>query len=184
MYTLERMHSKKSITVQVFIFSQVPLDYANPGASTAALAVIRFPAQVSRDDSSYKGPILFNPGGPGGSGVDYLLALGSEFAELLGPEYDMVSFDPRGVSRSTPGVSFYETASERIIWNDVPGAIDLSASSDTLSMTWAKNRVTNQLAGQRAMDVLPFMTTDYTARDMKTILEAYGRDKLLYWGIS
>lgn len=42
------------------------------------------------------GPILFNPGGPGGSGVDQILQRGDQFATVIGPQFDMVGFDPRG----------------------------------------------------------------------------------------
>ena len=35
-------------------------------------------------------------GGPGGSGVDYVLELSTYFREIIGPNYDLVGFDPRG----------------------------------------------------------------------------------------
>jgi hypothetical protein len=34
-------------------------------------------------------------GGPGGSGVDWVVELGASFQQILGPQYDMVGFDPR-----------------------------------------------------------------------------------------
>ena len=37
-----------------------------------------------------------NPGGPGGSGVDLVLGLGSLVQLLVGAEYDIIGFDPRG----------------------------------------------------------------------------------------
>ena len=61
--------------------------------------MIRSPANVSTDSSDYLGPILFNPGGPGGSGVEMLAGyLGPVLRETLGPRFDLVSFDPRGMS--------------------------------------------------------------------------------------
>ncbi|KAJ7047235.1 hypothetical protein C8F04DRAFT_876585, partial [Mycena alexandri] len=45
---------------------EVPLDYSSDKGN-ASIAVVRYPATASKSD--YLGPILFNPGGPGGSGV-------------------------------------------------------------------------------------------------------------------
>ena len=35
-------------------------------------------------------------GGPGGSGVQYLVAMEDYFRARVGPGYDIVGFDPRG----------------------------------------------------------------------------------------
>jgi len=76
---------------------KVPLNYSNPEGDKAAIALIRLPANVSTDSQDYRGPVLFNPGGPGGSGVDYLLTSGDFHRVGLGPQFDLVSFDPRGI---------------------------------------------------------------------------------------
>jgi hypothetical protein len=88
--------SKRGIYVNRFyVHPQVPLDYSDASVGTADLAVIRLPANVSK--SEYRGPLLFNPGGPGGSGVDTLVQAGPSLQLVFGSEYDIVSFDPRGV---------------------------------------------------------------------------------------
>jgi hypothetical protein len=74
---------------------QVPLDYTQPNRSTAAIALLRVPSALSPQDKNYRGPILVNPGGPGGSGVEQVLSLGTVFQQLFGKEYDIVGFDPR-----------------------------------------------------------------------------------------
>jgi hypothetical protein len=51
---------------------------------------------VPHNSSSYRGPILINPGGPGGSGVDFGLNLGKQLSTIVGPEFDIIGFDPRG----------------------------------------------------------------------------------------
>ncbi len=78
---------------------QVPLNYSEPSGGSAAIAVIRIksPLLISGSED-YRGPILFNPGGPGGSGVDFLLRTGKSLATIVGPQFDVVSFDPRGPS--------------------------------------------------------------------------------------
>ena len=71
----------------------MPVDYSDPEGRKAAIALIRKPA-ANRED--YRGPVLFNPGGPGGSGVDLILSTGDALGIILGDGFDIVSFDPRG----------------------------------------------------------------------------------------
>ncbi|KAL0580846.1 hypothetical protein V5O48_001138 [Marasmius crinis-equi] len=162
---------------------QVPLDYNDPKGEAAAIALIRLRANVSTDSEEYRGPVLFNPGGPGGSGVDMVRGRGDKFATILGPQFDIVGFDPRGVSRSTPRVSFYESRVERELWARENNH-EMNMSSETVGSIWARNRVTGRLAGQRDDNVLAHINTDHTARDMLTITEAHGKKKLQYWGFS
>jgi pimeloyl-ACP methyl ester carboxylesterase len=74
---------------------QVPLDYALAATGTAAIAVTRYP---SSSKSDYRGPVLLNPGGPGGSGVNYVVEAGPSISTILGSDFDIVGFDPRGDS--------------------------------------------------------------------------------------
>jgi pimeloyl-ACP methyl ester carboxylesterase len=97
----------------------------------------------------------------------------------------MVSFDPRGIGFSTPGVSFYDVPLERLLFGY--GTLDVTDQDptiDQLSHKLAKIRNKNDVAKLRAADVLPFIHTDHTARDMLSIVEAHGREKLQYWGFS
>ncbi|KAK7032351.1 hypothetical protein VNI00_013099 [Paramarasmius palmivorus] len=162
---------------------QVPLDYSDPDGQSAAIALIRIKANVSTDSAEYRGPILFNPGGPGGSGVELVHSAGQALATIVGPQFDIVSFDPRGVSRSTPRISWYETRVERELWAR-PLTMELNHSSDSVASYWAASKITGQLAAERAGDVFPHIQTDHTARDMLSITEAYGREKIQYWGFS
>ncbi|KAF9263844.1 hypothetical protein L218DRAFT_999311 [Marasmius fiardii PR-910] len=163
---------------------QVPLNYSDPDGETAAIALTRLPANVSTDSPEYLGPILINPGGPGESGVDFIVDFGASLRATLGPQFDIVGFDPRGIHRSTPVISFYESEEERLMWDLAP-IIELNRS-DTMSVSVlsARSQLTGSLAAQRDKNVLAHMNTDHTARDMLTINEAYGRDKLQYWGFS
>ncbi|KAJ7663541.1 Alpha/Beta hydrolase protein [Mycena rosella] len=162
---------------------EVPLDYSDPSVGTAALAIIRLQANVS--NAEYRGPLLFNPGGPGGSGVDTLVMLGQSLQVIFGSQYDIVSFDPRGVSYSTPVAAFFETDAERALWNAGTLPTSLNASADAIPHDWARANVLGQLAAQRdASGILTYMTTDNVARDMLRITESFGFEKLQYYGIS
>ncbi|KAL0579553.1 hypothetical protein V5O48_002482 [Marasmius crinis-equi] len=161
---------------------QVPLNYHDPEADSAAIALVRLPANVSSDSPDYRGPVLFNPGGPGHSGVDYILE-GAEFHQaIMGPQFDIVGFDPRGVQRSTPRIEFYKTQVERVM--NHPVAAELNSSRETVASYWARTKNMGALAAERGKEYLAHMNTDHTARDMLTITQAHGREKLQYWGLS
>lgn len=73
-----------------------PLDYAKPDGETIELALIRARA---RDQDKRIGSMIYNFGGPGGSGITALPSFAPDY-EKLRTRYDLVSFDPRGVGRS------------------------------------------------------------------------------------
>ncbi|KAF7350293.1 AB hydrolase-1 domain-containing protein [Mycena venus] len=165
--------------------SQVPLDYTFPAAGNASIAITRYPSNSSKSD--YLGPVLLNPGGPGLSGVDYVVGVGADIATALGDEFDIVGFDPRGVSYSTPIVSWFKTEVERALW--MPPSLStvypsLNESSEAVAQQWARAQVQGQFAAERNQDYMQHMTTDNIARDMLRITEAFGWEKLQYWGIS
>lgn len=74
----------------------VPLNYSDPSGDKAAIAMARIPAAVLPGSPQYRGPILVNPGGPGGSGVDLVLGAGALLSGIVGPNFDVLGFDPRG----------------------------------------------------------------------------------------
>ena len=164
----------------------VPLNYSAPDQGSAAIAVIRVPSPVA-DTDAYRGPILYNPGGPGGSGVTELVAGGgAAYLDLFGEEFDLVSFDPRGVNFSTPAIQLFDT----------PEATDafVAKASTLLSLdpeNWdtlpdrleEMNEIGDRINANFG-DTLKYATTDNVARDMLRIVEAYGREKIQYYGIS
>src|SRR5665811_1824870 len=77
----------------------VPIDYSHPDGDTLKLAVLRVPAKSA---SNRIGSLVVNPGGPGGSGVDYARAADYIVTKPVRAVYDIVGFDPRGVGSSSP----------------------------------------------------------------------------------
>lgn len=70
----------------------VPLDYSNPkDGRSIDLQLIR--AKATKEP--FKGSILTNPGGPGGSGVEEIALAGSTYSEYVGGHHDIIGFDPR-----------------------------------------------------------------------------------------
>src|SRR6478752_8686695 len=78
---------------------EVPVDYDKPQGDTIELAVVKVPAKRS---SKRIGSLVVNPGGPGGSGVDYARAADFIVGAPVRQRFDIVGFDPRGVQRSHP----------------------------------------------------------------------------------
>ncbi|MEU1588429.1 alpha/beta fold hydrolase [Micromonospora sp. NPDC005710] len=78
---------------------RLPADWARPGGETFPLALARRPAT---DQANRIGVLVFNPGGPGLSGVDVALTAASQLGPDVLRRFDIVGFDPRGTVRSTP----------------------------------------------------------------------------------
>lgn len=76
----------------------VPIDYAEPAGDQVTLALRRI---LANPLEPYHGALFFNPGGPGGPGIDTALSLfeGHLFDEVA-PGFDIIGFDPRGVAES------------------------------------------------------------------------------------
>ena len=76
----------------------VPLDHAFPDGETIDIAVAR---TASADDDERIGSLVFNPGGPGGSGIEFLTSAAALVPPAIAERFDLVSFDPRGVGASS-----------------------------------------------------------------------------------
>ncbi|PFH49122.1 hypothetical protein AMATHDRAFT_76363 [Amanita thiersii Skay4041] len=167
----------------------VPLNYSAPlsDSNQASIALLRVPSAYSSSHPSYLGPILFNPGGPGGSGVDLILSVGDLLHQIVGKEFDVVGFDPRGVARSLPRVDLFRDRVERAMWEAGEGIVDPERERGVFGRKLARAGVIGRLAERVERSgggYLRSIQTDHTARDMLRITEKQGRDKLLYWGFS
>ncbi|KAF9031846.1 alpha/beta-hydrolase [Hymenopellis radicata] len=167
---------------------KVPLDYSKEDGDSVGLALIKYAATSSAND--YRGMVLFNPGGPGGSGVTELpTTYGPRIAQVLGPQYDIVSFDPRGVGVTTPRAEFFLTETERNLWfadrTQAAGTVNATHDTTLIPKLWAGSQILGQLAKDRdTAGLLPFIGTENVARDLLRIIDVAGQEKLLYWGIS
>ena len=154
---------------------QVPLDYAHPDAGDIGIAINRKPAT---DSSKRIGSLLINPGGPGGSGIDFAVGEAPAMTNL-NRYFDLVGFDPRGVGRSAP-VRCLDGPQE-----DAYNALD-PVLDDPQEKQAAIQATKDFVAGceQRSARVLPFVDTVSAAKDMDVIRAALGDAKLTYLGFS
>jgi pimeloyl-ACP methyl ester carboxylesterase len=153
---------------------EVPLDYANAAGKTIELALVRRPAS---DPERRLGSLVFNPGGPGVSGVEYFEYMQSGLDEQLVERFDFVGFDPRGVGKSNPIRCGYEHDGDMAL-DPLP---DTPAELEELAVLVREFGAACQ---ERNGDVLPFLGTVNVARDLDRIREALGDDKLTYVGFS
>ncbi|KAL5450896.1 hypothetical protein PMIN06_006417 [Paraphaeosphaeria minitans] len=77
---------------------EVPLDYEDLDAGFTNIAFLKYAAAKQ----PALGDIIFNPGGPGESGVSVLISLLPQLLDLLGDEYNIIGMDPRGINNSGP----------------------------------------------------------------------------------
>ncbi|GGW32773.1 peptidase [Streptomyces lucensis JCM 4490] len=155
---------------------KAPLDWARPKGDTIDIALIR--ARASGPASERIGSLVFNFGGPGGSGVSTLPAFAGDYAALR-TRYDLVSFDPRGVGRSEPVKCLSDSQLDAFFQQDATPD-DGAERTDLLKRTKGFNAACEKNSEQ----VLPHVRTTDAARDMDLMRRLLGDDKLHYFGIS
>lgn len=156
---------------------QVPLDYSEPGVASISIALIRLPAS---DPSQRIGSLFFNPGGPGGSGVDFILGYAPFLPTELTAHFDIVGFDPRGIARST-ALRCFGTPRQ---WGPyfTPFAFPLTPEEEAI---WeAADRFLVSECEQRAGAIIDHMSTADVARDLDLLRQAVGDEQLNYVGYS
>ncbi|MEU9373536.1 alpha/beta hydrolase [Streptomyces sp. NPDC048255] len=157
---------------------KAPLDYANPGSGQDVdIAVSRRPAT---GPGKRLGSLLVNPGGPGGSGIGYLQGYaGIGYPAPVRARYDMVSFDPRGVARSSPVECLTGRAMDR--YTQVDQTPDDAAERALLVAAFKEFAAACQARSSR---ILPHLSTVDAARDMDVLRAVLGDGKLSYVGAS
>jgi pimeloyl-ACP methyl ester carboxylesterase len=158
--------------------AQVPLDYDRPRGAKITLALTRLPAGNPR---ARIGSIFFNPGGPGGSGVDFVQGLGQElYSDQVRARFDLIGFDPRGVARSTPLQCFDTT--EEASAATAPFPFPVTRQEERI---WIQaDRAWARACAENAGPILDHMSTANVARDMDLLRRAVGDRKITFVGYS
>ncbi len=145
---------------------RVPVDHRHPNGRTIDLAISRIPA----DPAQRRGVLMVNPGGPGGPGLDYPLALKPLLGDVA-KQYDLIGFDPRFVGRSAPATC-----------GDVRLA-DVFRSSLTRT-DFAESARRAKAFVKTCPDGLQHASIRNVARDLDVVRKALGEQKLNYYGVS
>ncbi|KAG8793836.1 hypothetical protein FRC12_001466 [Ceratobasidium sp. 428] len=189
---------------------EVPLDYASDkemGSKKAILSIARYPA--TREPKL--GTLFLGPGGPGDSGIDTLILHDNAkiIMDIVGGQYDLVSWDPRG--------SGFKTNSNRKVLNTVPRADCFAFGTDEfafwkntiprwgleargilptpedLDAFYAQVAPVDELLGklgdrclEKSGEMLKYMGTAATVRDLVSLHDyLVGGDKdINFWGFS
>ena len=153
----------------------VPIDHDRPDAGTIELSLVRHRAS---DPDRRIGSLLVNPGGPGFGGS--VLAAQAEFVygpELLGA-FDIIGWDPRGTGASSPAVDCVD---------EIDPYFGLDSSPDDEAERRAIEDAADRFTAgcvRRSGEVLPFVSTTASARDIDLIRRALGEDTISYFGFS
>ncbi|KAI5203344.1 hypothetical protein E4T39_04257 [Aureobasidium subglaciale] len=164
----------------------LPMDYWNGTTkATVDLALIKKPAIVPVTHPRYGGAVIMNPGGPGGHGVKFLLRVGEQISNLLGPSndetegkyFDLISFDPRGVGLSTPNLAcFGGNSILEQVWSIRNWEEGSFGTSDVaLGRLWAMSKAKSGSCAINVEenDIKKYVTTAYVARDVLEIVEKH-----------
>lgn len=156
---------------------KAPLDYAHPvAADDLKLAVAR---KKAAGPGARLGSLLVNPGGPGGSAVDYLQYAALGYPAPVTSRYDMAAIDPRGVARSEPVECLTDAQMDAFT------AVDTTPddAAETGKLVTADTAFAAGCA-QRSAKLLAHVSTVESARDMDVLRALLGDDKLTYVGKS
>ena len=155
-----------------------PLDWEHPGKGDVKLALIRHRAT----NGSALGSLLVNPGGPGASGISLVRdSLDFAVGGTLAKEYDVVGFDPRGVGAST-AVTCYDANQMDAYLFAIPQ--NPRGSAAWKSEVLASGKKFADACQANSGGILPYVTTDFAARDMDLMRAVLGDKKLNYLGYS
>lgn len=156
----------------------VPLDYDEPGGAQISIAMVRLPAA---EPDKRLGSLFINPGGPGGSGVDFaVFAAPSLFTQDVRDRFDIVGFDPRGILRSDP-LRCFGTPRQ---WDPYFTDFAFPLTSVEVEQWIAGDRYLDGACERRGGAILDHMSTANVARDLDRLRQAVGDDELTYYGVS
>ncbi|MFD0003826.1 alpha/beta hydrolase [Streptomyces sp. NPDC127178] len=152
----------------------VPLDHTEPRGRQITLALSRVPHTAKK----YQGPLLVNPGGPGGSGLMLAGFVASALPKAVAAQYDVIGFDPRGVGRSKPAVNCKPGHFAPVRPDSLPSTPWIERANLLRAKSFAR------ACGKKYADVLPHLNTVSAVRDMDRIRAALGARQINYFGYS
>ncbi|KAI6093020.1 alpha/beta-hydrolase [Hypoxylon rubiginosum] len=155
----------------------VPMDQfsaENSGNKTFSIPLIRSRGSIATQN------LILNPGGPGGSGINFMYRLGERLRTIVGEEFHLLSFDPRGINGSKPSATCYPDKESRRELSPVRGGKVVEDSPELYA--WSQNFV--KACADTMGEYGKYINTPQTAADMNSILDAMGQDDMVYWGFS
>ncbi|UDY34132.1 alpha/beta hydrolase [Dermatobacter hominis] len=155
----------------------VPLDPAEPDGDRVGIALARKAATGPADERI--GSLVINPGGPGGSGLEFLANAASSFPSSLTDRFDLVSFDPRGVGESDPVRCLDDDQKDAQMEGDLTPDTPEERTRIEEDQTALREGCT-----ERNPEMVTHMSTADVAADLDRIRTALGDEQLNFLGYS
>ncbi|MCL7375790.1 alpha/beta hydrolase [Streptomyces sp. 35G-GA-8] len=156
---------------------EVPLDYTEPDGRTIGLTVSRVPASGSPERR--QGALVFNPGGPGASGMYFPMVAEVPHWKRIAEAYDLIGYAPRGVGRSAP-LSCEDPAD----YIKAPTQSPVHPSASYKRERIAEAKAYAQGCARAAGPALRHYNSLNNARDLDVLRAALGEQKLSFMGAS
>ncbi|MFM8901989.1 MAG: alpha/beta hydrolase [Actinomycetota bacterium] len=153
----------------------VPFDYNDPSVGSFTLFLTR---RLATDQTTKIGWMLVNPGGPGFGGSSVAADAQYYFSAELLSRFDVIGWDPRGTGKSTPAVNCIEEYDEYFGIDSTP-----ETRAEKQVIVDASKKYNDECV-KNSGEILPYISTQATARDMDSIRRALGEDKITYFGFS
>ncbi len=155
-----------------------PMDWSDPARESIHLALIRATATGDR-----LGSLLVNPGGPGGSGYNFIRdSLSYAVDSTLSEHYDVVGFDPRGVNKSSAVKCYSDPSQMDSFLFDIPA--NPVASDAWIDDIEKANKDFGAACLKYTGELLGYVDTVSAARDLDLLRAVLGDKKLNYLGYS
>ncbi|WP_086663394.1 alpha/beta fold hydrolase [Lentzea kentuckyensis] len=154
-------------------FLTLPIDYSKPNGEKFQLAVSR---RKASDQSKRIGAMVINPGGPGGSGVDFSFGADRYFSKDIIDRFDVIGFDPRGVARSQPIKCSAEVLQRQ--------PSEYPKTKDEFDKLVAFNKELRADCRKVSGAIFDHASTFDVANDIDSIRRALGEKKINYYGVS
>jgi pimeloyl-ACP methyl ester carboxylesterase len=157
---------------------QVPTKWSEPAGETLKIAL----AYRSADGEAI-GSVIFNPGGPGASGVSFIKDSGDQLGTAkLRASYNLIGFDPRGVGQSEPRVQCLDSKeTNEFLYGK--SDYELGTTSD-IAETRANLKKFADACLENTGPNIANIDTVSAARDLDVIRALVGQQKLNYLGFS
>ncbi|WP_327727382.1 alpha/beta hydrolase [Streptomyces sp. NBC_00487] len=161
---------------------EVPLDYARPNGEQISLTVSRI--EATRKDAkgrkvARQGALVFNPGGPGASGMFFPLVGTLPDWKRVGAAYDLVGYAPRGVGRSAP-----LSCQDPKLLRQGPSPAPTHPSEAYKKERIARAKAYARACAQRGGSALRHYHSLNNARDLDVLRAALGEPRLTFMGAS
>lgn len=158
----------------------LPLDYDEPDGPTVEIALSRIPA---RNPARRIGSLFLNPGGPGGSGVQFPARAQEWLGEDVLDQFDLIGMDPRGTNASTntqcfPTVRLMDRVTSTLIGMSFP-----VTTREEIRFTAAAAVLAGSCSGF-GRQVASAISTAQVARDLDVLRRAVGDRQLSFLGFS